>query len=230
MIKFFISCCTTNRFYAIILNISADKHNNFSCITCTIHYIRNVVLEEIVLQTIRKVAEYISQYEPVFLYLYNKQHKLNQAKELNDAKQKLTKSKTRIDELDTLIERIYEDNVLGKISDERFARMSANYEAEQKSLISEVDETEELIAKSELNKVDLKVFLREIRKCTDIKELTPTIVNTLIKRIDLHNPEIIEGHKKVKVDISFTAAGLISIPEEKELLHLMNEIRNEKSA
>ena len=53
--------------------------------------------------------------------------------------------------------------------------MSANYEAEQKSLISEVDETEELIAKSELNKVDLKVFLREIRKCTDIKELTPTI-------------------------------------------------------
>ena len=111
------------------------------------------MLEEIVLQTIRKVAEYISQYEPVFLYLYNKQHKLNQAKELNDAKQKLTKSKKRIDELDTLIE-----------------------------------------------------------------------------RIDLHNPEIIEGHKKVKVDISFTAAGLISIPDEKELLHLMNEIRNEKSA
>ena len=182
------------------------------------------------MQAVRKVAEYISQYEPVFLYLYNKQHKLNQAKELNDAKQKLSKSKRRIDELDTLIERIYEDNVLGKISDERFARMSANYEAEQKSLISEVDETEELIAKSELNKVDLKVFLREIRKCTDIKELTPTIVNTLIKRIDLHNPEIIEGHKKVKVDISFTAAGLISIPDEKELLHLMNEIRNEKSA
>ena len=55
-------------------------------------------------------------------------------------------------------------------------------------------------------------------------------MNTLIKRIDLHNPEIIEGHKKVKVDISFTAAGLISIPDEKELLHLMNEIRNEKSA
>ena len=56
--------------------------------------------------------------------------------------------------------------------------MSANYEAEQKSLIFEVDETKKLIAESELNKVDLKVFLREIRKCTDIKELTPVIVNT----------------------------------------------------
>ena len=206
---------------------SAYKENRGSC---TIHYIRNVVLEEIVLQTIRKVAEYISQYEPVFLYLYNKQHKLNQAKELSEAKQNLAKSKKRIDELDMLIERIYEDNVLGKISDERFARMSANYETEQKSLIKEVAETEKLITDSELNKVDLKIFLREIRKCTDIKELTPIIVNTLIKRIEIHNPEIIDGQKKVKVDISFTAVGLISIPDSKELLHLMDEIRNEKSA
>ena len=129
-----------------------------------------------------------------------------------------------------LIERIYEDNVLHKISDERFARMSAKYEMEQKNLISEVSEAEKLIAESELNKVDLKVFLREIRKCTDIKELTPIVVNSLIKRIDIHNPEIIDGQKKVNVDISFTAVGLISIPDEKELLHLMDEIRNEKSA
>lgn len=106
--------------------------------------------------------------------------------------------------------------------------MSANYETEQKSLIKEVAETEKLITDSELNKVDLKIFLREIRKCTDIKELTPIIVNTLIKRIEIHNPEIIDGQKKVKVDISFTAVGLISIPDSKELLHLMNEIRNGK--
>ena len=104
---------------------SAYKENRGNC---TMHYIRNVVLKEIVLQTILKVAEYISQYEPVFLYLYNKQHKLNQAKELSEAKQNLAKSKKRIDELDMLLERIYEDNVFGKISDERVARMSANYE------------------------------------------------------------------------------------------------------
>lgn len=78
------------------------------------------------------------------------------------------------------------------------------------------------------DKVDLKIFLREIRKCTDIKELTPIIVNTLIKRIEIHNPEIIDGQKKVKVDISFTAVGLISIPDSKELLHLMDEIHNKK--
>lgn len=115
-------------------------------------------------------------------------------------------------------------------NDERFARMSANYETEQKSLIKDISETEKLITDSELNKVDLNIFLREIRKCTDIKELTAIIVNTLIKRIEIHTPEIIDGQKKVKVDILFTVVGLISIPDSKELLHLMNEIRNEKSA
>lgn len=108
--------------------------------------------------------------------------------------------------------------------------MSANYETEQKSLIKDISETEKLITDSELNKVDLNIFLREIRKCTDIKELTAIIVNTLIKRIEIHTPEIIDGQKKVKVDILFTVVGLISIPDSKELLHLMNEIRNEKSA
>ena len=77
--------------------------------------------------------------------------------------------------------------------------------------------------------MDLKIFLNTIRKCTELKELTPEIVNTLIKKIDVHNPEIIDGEKKVKIDISFTAVGIINIPDEKEILALMNEIR-EKSA
>ena len=65
---------------------------------------------------------------------------------------------------------------------------------------------------------------------TDLKELRPTIVNTLIKRIDVHNPDEKFKHRRVKIDIYFTAVGLISIPDEKELLTLMDEIRNEKSA
>ena len=81
----------------------------------------------------------------------------------------------------------------------------------------------------EQENVDLKIFLNTIRKCTELKELTPEIVNTLIKKIDVHNPEIIDGEKKVKIDISFTAVGIINIPDEKEILALMNEIR-EKSA
>ena len=122
--------------------------------------------------------------------------------------------------------KVQRHNVLGKISDERFYRMSANYEQEQKELLAAVEHDEQKVRKAEQEKVDLKVFLEAIRECTDLKELTPTIVNTLIKRIDVHNSEKDEyGVKHVPIDISFTAVGIINIPTEKELLAAMEEIR-----
>ena len=193
---------------------------------CTIHFIRDSVLKELVLDTIRKVAKYVQEFEPVFLYLFAKQNTLGRETAIRNMKQNIEKSKRRIKELDMLIERIYEDNVLGKISDERFYRMSANYEQEQKELLAAVEHDEQKVRKAEQEKVDLKVFLEAIRECTDLKELTPTIVNTLIKRIDVHNSEKDEnGVKHVPIDIYFTAVGIINIPTEKELIAAMEEIR-----
>ena len=206
---------------------SAYKDNTGSC---TIHFIRNVVLEEIVLETIQKVAEYISQFEPVFLYLFAKKHKLTKAKDLKNAKFKLEQSKARVDEIDRVLTKLYEDNALGKITDERFERLSATYEKEQRELADCIIESETEITEAEQDNVDLKHFLKAIRACTDLKELTPEIVNTLIKRINVHNAEKVDGRKKVKIDIEFIAVGLISIPDEKELLTLIEEIRNEKVA
>ena len=118
------------------------------------------------------------------------------------------------------------NDVLGKISDERFCRMSANYEKEQKELLAAVEHDEQAVRKAEQEKIDLKVFLEAIRECTDLKELTPTIVNTLIKRIEVHNSEKGEdGLKHVPIDISFTAVGIINIPTEKELIAAMGEMR-----
>ena len=206
---------------------SAYKDNTGSC---TIHFIRNVVLEQIVLETIQKVAEYIAQFEPVFLYLFAKKHKLTKAQDLKNAKFKLGQSKARVDEIDRVLTKLYEDNALGKITDERFERFSATYEKEQRELAGSISKAESDIANAEQDNVDLKIFLKTIRACTDLKELTPEIVNTLIKRIDVHNPDEKFKHRRVKIDIYFTAVGLISIPDEKELLSLMDEIRNEKSA
>lgn len=71
-----------------------------------------------------------------------------------------------------------------------------------------------------------RFLLEAIRECTDLKELTPTIVNTLIKRIEVHNSEKGEdGLKHVPIDISFTAVGIINIPTEKELIAAMEEMR-----
>lgn len=182
--------------------------------------------KEFVLETIQKVARYVQEFEPVFLYLFAKQNTIGREIEIRQMKQNIEASKRRIKELDKLIERIYEDNVLGKISDDRFYRMSANYEKEQKELLTAVEHDEQQLRKTEQEKIDLKVFLEAIRECIDLKELTPTIVNTLIKRIDVHNStKGDDGLKHVPIDISFTAVGIINIPTEKELLQAMEEMR-----
>ena len=194
---------------------------------CSIHYIRDVVLKEMVLEAIQKVAKYVAEYEPVFLYLFAKKNTLGRETTIRTMKTKIEKSKQRIKELDMLIERIYEDNVLGKISDDRFYRMSANYEKEQKELLAAVEHDEQKVREAEQEKINLNVFLTAIRECTDLKELTPTIVNTLIKRIDVHNSTKDEhGHKHVPIDIYFTAVGIINIPTEEELISAMEEMRD----
>ena len=78
---------------------------------------------------------------------------------------------------------------------------------------------------AEQDKVDLRVFLETIRKCTDIKELTPALVNRLIQRIEVHKSEKVNGRKQVKLDIYFTAVGLIDIPDENEIRELIEEIQ-----
>lgn len=194
--------------------------------SCTIHFIRDSVLRELVLDTIRKAAKYVQEFEPVFLYLFAKKNTLGRENAIRNMKQDIENAKRRIKELDMLIERIYEDNVLGKISDERFCRMSANYEKEQKELLAAVEHDEQAVRKAEQEKIDLRVFLEAIRECTDLKELTPTIVNTLIKRIEVHNSKKGEdGLKHIPIDIYFTAVGIINIPTEKELISAMEEMR-----
>lgn len=102
---------------------------------------------------------------------------------MRNMKAAIEKDKRRIVEIDTMIERLYEDNVPGKIPDDRFSKMMGKYEAEQKALIEVVAKAEHSLKVFEQDKVDLRIFFETIRKCTDIKELTPEIVNRLIRRI-----------------------------------------------
>ena len=198
-----------------------------SSATCTVHHIRDKALKEIVLTTIRKVAKYIVNYEPVFLYLFNKNNTQVKENEIRVLNQEIDKGKRRIENLDKLIERIYEDNILGKISDDRFERMSHNYETEQKELLITVEDYEQKLKKYQEEKVNLNIFLDTIRDCENLKELNPKIVNTLIKRIEVHNSiKDEQGHKHIPVDIYFTAVGIVSIPNENELKNLIKEFKD----
>ena len=193
--------------------------------TCSSHYIREVVAKEIVQELVRRVAMFIQQYEAVFLYMYSKKHNLTKAAEVRNMKTEIERNKRRISEIDTMIEDLYEANVLGKITDERFSKMMGKYEAQQKTLIEETAKLERALEQAEQDKVDLRVFLETIRKCTDIKELTPALVNRLIQRIEVHKSEKVDGRKRVKLDIYFTVVGLIDIPDKNEIREMIEEIQ-----
>lgn len=131
----------------------------------------------------------------------------------------------RIAEIDKLIKKVFEQNASGILSDERFAKMLQSYEKEQKALTQEVSDSQQTLQDAKQRVTDLRLLLRTLREMTDITELTPTLVNSLIERIEVHNNDKSSGHCYVKVDIYFTAAGMIDIPTEQEILAMMEEIR-----
>ena len=192
---------------------------------CTIHYIRDVVLQQIVLEAVGELADFVRCYEPVFLYLVSKNSTAGRKQEIKDLKLNIDAARRRIDELDHLISRIYEDNVLGRLSDERYERMSAGYEKEQHDLMLTVAENEKRLHDMETERTDLHMLLKGLREFTEVRKLTPEIVNTLIRRIEVHNSDRSSGHIRVKVDFYFTAVGMIDIPTEKEISAMMAEIQ-----
>lgn len=194
---------------------------------CKIHYIRNVVLEQIVQTAVSDLADFVRNYEAVFLYMLSRKTEAEKKTELSAMRQRLTAAQNRISEIDRVISRLYEDNILGKISDERFSKMSAGYESEQKALEAEVAEIEQKLKDADKAGVDLRMLLKGLREFTEVKELTPELVNTLIQRIEVHNSDRSSGKIRVKVDIYFTAAGMIDLPTEKELEKLMQEYRKD---
>ena len=141
-------------------------------------------------------------------------------------KNRIQQTKKRIEELNRLIMRVYEDHVLGNLSDERYSMMAANYEAEQKSLSAQIEADETALNNAEKTTVDLKAFLKVIRQCTDFEELDEKLVNTLISKIEVFKKVKVDGKHHVPIKIHFTAVGIIDIPSEKEILSIMDEIRN----
>ncbi len=194
--------------------------------SCKIHYIRDVVLEKLVLEAISDLADFVLCFEPVFLYMLAKKNNAMWQKEYNRLQQAVKNGTKRIAEIDRLIEKVFEQNASGVLSDERFAKMLQNYEKEQKALTQEVADNQQTLQNAEQQVVDLRLVLRTLREMTDIQELMPTLVNSLIERIEVHNNDKSSGHCHVKVDIYFTAVGMIDIPTEKEIQAMVEEIRN----
>ena len=198
--------------------------------TCKIHYIRNVVLEKIVLEAINNMADFVRCHESIFLCMIAKKNKAMRKAEFERLKKTVADSEIRLAELDKLMAKLYEDNVLGRVKDDFYEMMMKNYEREQKELTKVVADGDLVLQSSEQKSADTRLLIRTFREMTDISELTPIVVNKLIERIEVHNNDKSSGHCYVKVDIYFTGVGMISIPSAEELIAMMEDIRKNPEA
>ena len=184
--------------------------------TCSAHYIREDVLREVVLERIRAVTDYIRADVEGFQEDWLMCRREEQEKSIREDKRRLEKAKKRLADIDKLITRIYEDMVLGNLSQERYQKMLEGYEAEQAALNNEVIGLEDWVATREEMEDNVDQFLALMEKYVDIPELTPTIVNEFIKQIIVYAPDKSSGKRTQKVKIVFNFLEEVEVPEISE--------------
>ena len=191
-------------------NCSNYKGNRGTC-TST-HYVRVDFLEEVVLGEIRRLTKFASLYEDEFVKAVIGH---SQQAEQTDRKLKEKELQTllaRDEELDGLFERIYEDNVSGKLSDDRFAKMSRRYEDEQKELAEKIKKLRSEIEKQSSRSMTTDMFIGLVRKYTRARKLTPRMLNELVEKIEVFNAEKIDGVWEQRLRIHYNCVGTIEIP------------------
>ena len=177
---------------------------------CTAHFIREEVLKQIVWDRIFNVTALFFDDIMAFQEMMYAQRSHETEKEMKRRKREVGQAKKRIAELDRIFKRIYDDDICGAISHDRFLKLSAEYESEQRELEEKVKSEQQEVDIYEQNRMDFDSFSAIIRKYVGIKELTSTIVNEFIKKIIVHAPERVNGKRVQKVDIVFNFVGEIN--------------------
>ena len=180
---------------------------------CSSHQIRNVVIEEALLDDIRRITAFAKDYEAEFLEMVTMKTKTALDKSLKDNKRELEQATQRIRKLDEIIQRLYEDNLEGKISDERFARMTASYEAEQQTLVQRVAELRTAISAEKETALNADHFLTLVRKYTEIPELTAEIIREFVEKIYVYKAEKVDGHRVQRIRIVYNCIGEFNLPD-----------------
>lgn len=196
------------------------RQDFFTCSThrankdkCSGHYIRAVVLEDLVWNHMKEVISYVTRYEAHFRMEMEQKLRLQSEETIRVYKKRLAQAEKRIGELDRLFIKIYEDNAKGKLNDDRFAMMSKTYEDEQAQLKVEIVNLQKEIEVQERQIEDLEQFIQRARRYTDLTDLTPYALRELVKAVYVEAPDKSSGKRKQRVHIEYDLVGYIPVDE-----------------
>jgi len=185
---------------------------------CTAHFIRTDLLTAGVTENLRKITSYASKHEARFMKLLVEQNE-DGGRRRNAAKKKeLETAQKRISELSAIFKRLYEDSVTGRISDERFSELSADYEAEQKELKERAAGLQEELSKAQEATENAEKFMKVVRKHTSFEELTPTLLREFVEKIVIHESVALDGKRRGKlrrqeIEIYYSFVGKVELPD-----------------
>lgn len=185
---------------------------------CSAHYIRERVVEQIVLESMQRILLNVQAFEKEFARKQMDCYTEDKKKQLAAKRRELSKAKKRIAEIDALIQKIYEDNASGKLSDERYATLSLSYEEEQKTLKSAVPEMQAYL-ETETDKTEsLQKFVQKVKQITELQALTPELIHEFVDRIVVYAPRYLDGKRVQLLDIYYSGVGILHelTPEEME--------------
>ncbi len=185
---------------------------------CSAHYICEKVVEQIVLESMQRILLNVQAFEKEFARKQMDCYTEDKKKQLAAKRRELSKAKKRIAEIDALIQKIYEDNASGKLSDERYATLSLSYEEEQKTLKASVPEMQAYL-ETETDKTEsLQRFIQKVKQVTELKALTPELIHEFVDRIVVHEPRYLDGKRVQLLDIYYSGVGILHelTPEEME--------------
>ena len=179
---------------------------------CCCHYISTATVRELLLENIRSVSRYAIQDEAAFAEKVREATTIRQAEQAKKLQQEMKKAQKRIDELDTILQKLFESYALGKIPESRFHTLSAGYEAEQKELREILSRSEKEIAAYTSDEQNIAAFMALAKHYREPEDLTPEMINAFVNRIIVHKPQKVNGQRTMQIDIVYRFIGGFTVP------------------
>ena len=194
-------------------------HNEYICSSyrhysrsCSYHYIRVEVIENIILTAIKRVSRYVRDNEDIFVERVRETSVLQQETAIKESKKKLTQATRRRDEVGTLIKKLYESYALDKIPEKHFTELLKDYDTEQARLDGEINELQALIDNHNADNVKVDKFIELVKRHTEFNEFSAVLLNEFIEKVIVHEAVRIDGVRTQEIEIYFSFIGKFDVP------------------